>query len=109
MGQSKPKDALRFGRKAQQNLAMMSQQLQAARDAMQQEGNAEVTRKLFDISNNLVYVSQTQEALLSEEGRRSTDQLAVEEQALLEETRSNLDSLFAVSRETPVISMEQAR
>ncbi|MBU2689376.1 MAG: hypothetical protein KJ970_00485 [Candidatus Eisenbacteria bacterium] len=109
MSQGKPKDSLRFGRKAQQNLAMMSQQLQSAKEAMEKDNNTEITRKLFAIANNLVFVSQTQEGLVLEESRYSTDQLAVEQQALLEETRTNLDSLFAVGRETPVISMEQAR
>jgi hypothetical protein len=103
------KKSLRFGREAQQNLEAMLQSLQQAQASLQQEQNEEITRQLFALSNDLVFISQTQEDLVGQEGKFPTERLAVEEQALLEGTRGSLDSLFAIARKTPILSMEQAR
>lgn len=109
MKQGKQEESLRFGRQAQQNLQSMLSSLLQAQTMLQQGEAEEITRQLFALSNQIVNVSLSQERLMNREGKYPTDKLAVEEQNLLEGTRSSLDSLFALQRKTPVLGMEQAR
>jgi hypothetical protein len=109
MKQGQGQQSLEFGRKAQQRMAALAAGLQQAMEAMQRQLSEEVVRGLFAVSHQLVDVSRTQEELLDRQEYSPTQDLATEEQSLLETVRSSLDSLAALGRKTPVIGMAEAR
>lgn len=109
MEQSQRGAALKFGRKAKQGIQQMQANLSQMKMQTDFEKQEEIARALYEISNRMVKVSQRQEQLVAAAERMGPREMAVREQELYDEIRAVSDSLFQVSKETPVLSRGHLR
>jgi hypothetical protein len=101
--------ALKFGRKARQSMQQMQAGLSQLQQAMDAEKAEEIARALYAISNRAVGASMRQEDLVTQARRHGPREMAVREQELYDEVRALGDSLFAVAKETPMITRSHMR
>jgi hypothetical protein len=101
--------ALKFGRKAKQNMQAMAAKMSSMKQEIDIEKQMRLARSLYNIANRMVGVSVGQEGLLDQAENLGPRELAVREQELHDEVSVVRDSLAAVARETPVLTQEHLR
>jgi len=109
MEQQSREMALKFGRKAHQNLQAMASKMSSLKQEIDIEKQMRLARSLYNIANRMVGASVEQEGLLEEAEHMGPRELAVHQQELHDEVRVVRDSLQAVARETPVLTPAHLR
>ncbi len=101
--------ALKFGRKASQNLQAMAAKMSSLKREIDIEKQMRLARSLYNIANRMVTASVEQEGLLERAESLGPRELAVHQQELHDEVSTARDSLEAVARETPVLTPAHLR
>jgi hypothetical protein len=109
MSKSQREPSLKFGRKAGQGLHQLQVSLGQMRQQIDIQKLEALARSLYNISNRLIDVSLRQENLTANNATLGPRELTLREQEHCDEIAALADSLFAVSRETPIVNNSHLR